>query len=76
MTIFKIQFLEYGVWKFYDKQSDSLSETRKLWLHFITERSKYRDYQAARIVKCKKTRQGEWLIREVVEYQQLKEEEF
>ena len=76
MVIYQIQYFDCGEWSFHGQKTTDLSEARRLWLKFIRETSKYQDYKAARIVKCQQTRQGKWLIREVVKYKQLKEEEF
>jgi len=71
MPRFLIQFLEYGEWRTYGKSEESRRSINASWYEFLREGWEYYDCQAGRIIKIQQWA-GKWMVREVVEYQEIK----
>lgn len=74
MLHYMIQYLDGLRWAYYSSPVTTKAEVNKLWFEFIHHRSKnIWGCKAARIVAVQQSRTSkDWLIREVVEYTDIK----
>jgi len=72
MIRFTVQEKNNLRWVMYLKPRDTRRAVQEVWLDFISRQRKRGEPAVIRIVKEQLTRQGQWLIREVVDYLEIK----